>query len=350
MELRDFFLGSWRALVLVPSVTAIVAGTLFVSTASERYEATAVITITEYFPGNSAADVRAVIADLGSALESRQVIEVVFAAIPDADSFQIELITLGDGGDVRVSIEGPTRLATENALDLGVREAMTMVSESEGRKAARRLVAADAVAGDAVVALQNIEAEAGAADLQEELARRSADILSLRNQIGAAEGNDAVQGALEFILLDKRSELDEIEAELLPWTNARARFDLAVASGADSSLELRRIETSQDDLRTEELLRSLRTEELSSLPDLLRVVVAAAVVTAGVVMLAFFLLGSDRRSSPRPRRSKGPRGAVDAKAGSDRSAWPGPGPGPGVSESDSDEHSADDERSDQPAR
>ena len=295
MELREFFSGNWRALILVPAATAIIAGVLFVSSADEKYESTAVISITEYLPGDSPAAVRASIDDFDSALESRQVREIVAANAPAAETYRISADAVGEGGDVQVRFVAPSRAGAEAALDAGVREALTLVSESLGRQSGRRLVAADGVASDPVLDLQDIEAAAGAADLEAELARRSGDLLALRNQIAAAAGNSIVQGALRSTLEEKQAEIQAIEAQLLPWTNARARFDLAVAAGADSSLELRQIETNESDLQTDDLLQSLRTPQVSNVPDLLRVVVAATAVTAGAVVLIAMLLGSDRR-------------------------------------------------------
>ena len=255
------------------------------------------ISITEYLRGGSPAEVRVAIDDFDSALQSRQVLVIVAEVAPLAPTYRIATDAVGEGGDVLVSIEAPTQASAEQALDAGVREALILVSQSVGRQTGRRLVAANAVAGDAVRDLQDIENAAGAADLEAEVARRSGDLLALRNQIAAAAGNPVVQNELEATLRLKQQEIADIEAQLLPWTNSRARFDLAVAASADASLELRQIETNEADLQTQNLLQSLRSSELSNLPDLLRVVVAASVVTAGAAVLMALFLGSERRRS-----------------------------------------------------
>lgn len=295
MELREFFAGRWLALILVPAVTAVIAGVLFVSSDEQRYEAEAVVSITEFFGGDSPTAIRGLLDDFDNALASRQVADIVAATAPDTDSFLIQSEALGEGGDVRVSFQAATAERAAQGLDDGVREALGLVSASVGRETGRRLTAANSVAEETLVELQIIEGAAGAADLAEETARRSADLLGLRNQIAAAEGSDAVQAALRDTLEVKEAELQAIEAQLLPWTNLRERFDLAVAAGADATLELRRIETNEDGLQTEDLLQSLDVLEVSNVPDLLRVVVAAAAVTAGTVALISFVLGSDRR-------------------------------------------------------
>ena len=326
MELKEFFAGNWRALVLVPAMTALIAGVLFVTSADERYEASGVVSIAEYLGGDTPAEVRARIDDFDSALASRQVLTLVAEASPSSEIFRITTEAVGEGGDVRVVFESATQASAEGALDAGVREALILVSESVGRQTGRRLVAADAVAADAVRDLQDIEDAAGAADLQAELARRSGDLLALRNQIAAAADNSAVQGELEETLEQKEQEIADIESQLLPWTNTRARFDLAVTAGADASLALRQVETNEADLQTQQVIQSLRSNEVSNVPDLLRVVVAAAVVTAGAVVVIALLLGSGRRRRPsRPRRdtsSDTPSGGIDLLGALDDPATP----------------------------
>ncbi len=297
MEIQDLFRNNWKALVLIPSITALAAGLLFVSSSSETYEAAAVVSLREFVPTDSPAAIRALIDDLDSALDSRQVAETVAEVAPAAESYRIESLAVGEGGDVRVAFVAPSAVLAQQALDAGVREALTIVSESAGRQAARRLVAAESVAEETSADLQDIEREAGAADLSEEIARRSADLLSLRNQIAAAEGSVPVQNALTETLQEKQAELAVIEEQLLAWTNLRARFDGAVASGAAAALEVRQIDTNEADLQSADLLQSPRTAEVSNLQALVRVVLAATIVTAAVVAVLALALGSGRRRS-----------------------------------------------------
>ena len=307
MELRESLSGKWRALILVPAITAVIAGLLFASSADEEFQATAVVRITEFVETGSAAGLRAAIDDLDSALGSRRVLEVVSQIAPEAESARIQLNAVGESGDVRVSFGANSAEEAEVALEAGVREALTIVSETQRRITGRELVAANEQASESAALLQDFEAAAGAADLENELARRSADILALRNQIAANADDFTVQSALRETLETKEQELEAISAQLLPWTNSRARFELAVAAGADASLELRNIEVNEEDLQTQEILQSLRVPEQSVLPDLIRVVVAAAVVTGGAVVLLALAVGSDQRR----RRDVTARSRVD---------------------------------------
>lgn len=298
MELREAFTGRWIFLIIaVPALTALIAGILFLSVADDEFEASAVLSVREFAATDAPANIRSVIDDFDSALRGRQVAIVVAESDPDvADNDGIALAVLGGGGDVRVSYVAADPDVAVAALDSGVREGLTLVSESERRRVARQLSAAETVSTESIDRLLEIENLAGAANLNDEVARRSGDILSLRNQIASAAGEE-VQDALQETLTDKETELAAIELQLLPWTNTKARLDLAVSSAADASLRLQQIATSQEALRTDEVLQSLRVDELSKLPGLARVSVAGAIGTG--LIIAFVALIPGGRSSAR---------------------------------------------------
>ncbi len=292
--MKDAFRGRWRVVVIaVPVLAAIAAGVWFTSSADDEFEASGVLSITEFSNAETPAEIRAVLDDFDSSLGTREVAEIVRAASPDGEA-RIQTEPFGEGGDVRITYVAPRADQAELALDAGLREALTIISEAERRQLNRQLSAASALSGDAVEQLRSIEADAGAADLAAEAARRSADLLTLRNQIANAADDPAVRSALVAILEEKEAELALIDEQLLPWTSQRARFDLAVESAAATALRLRQIAANQTDLRDAELLTSTRVVELSSTPDLVRVVVGAAAVAA-VVAIAFALLAATQQ-------------------------------------------------------
>lgn len=297
MELREAFTGKWIVLlVAVPALTALIAGAFFLSAADDQFEASAVLSVREFSATDAPANIRSVIDDFDSALGGRQVATVVAETDPEGiDADGINLDILGGGGDVRVSYMAADPDVALGALDRGVREGLTLVSESERRRVARQLTAAETVSADSIARLLEIEGLAGSANLNEEVARRSADILSLRNQIASASG-DATQEALQVTLGEKQEELAAIELQLLPWTDTKARLDLAVASAADSSLRLQQIATSQAALRTDTVLQSARVDELSKIPGLVRVSVAGA-IGAGLIIAVVALIPATRRTA-----------------------------------------------------
>ena len=299
MELREAFGGRWWALiVIVPLTAAVLAGALYVQSDEGQVRASAVLSLQDVTSAESATEIRAAFDNFDSALGSSEVEDTVSTIAPDGDA-AIEASRVGEGGDVVVSFAAPDSDEASAALEAGVREALRLVSEAERRSVARELVAADALADDSVELLLEIESSAGAADLAEESARRSADLLSLRNQIAAAEGDPAVQAALRATLAEKESEQQAITTFLLPWTNERARFDLGVSSGATAALRLQQIATNQADLRDAPLFRSASLIEESSLTTLIRTVVAAAVVAALIVVVVAIVSGGSRRGRDR---------------------------------------------------
>lgn len=300
VELREAFGGRWWALIVgVPLAAAVLAGALFVQSDAGGVRASGVLSLQDVTSATGASEIRAAFDDFDSALDSSEVGSTVSAIAPDGAA-SIEASRVGEGGDVVVSFVAPEAEEASAALEAGVREALTLLSEAERRSVARQLVSADALASDSVSVLLEIEASAGAADLAEESARRSADLLSLRNQIAAAEGDPQVQAALSETLAQKEAEQAAISDALLPWTNERARFDLGVASGADAALRLQQIATNQSDLRDAPLFRSAQLTEESSLPMFIRTVAAAAVV-AGLVVVVLAIMFSARGNRSRDR-------------------------------------------------
>jgi hypothetical protein len=294
-ELRDAFRGGWRALIIVvPVVSALVAGYLFYGSDPAEWESTGEFSIREFAPSESLQDVRATVASFETALESRRVRDEVTAASGDQPITLPDVRSTTEGGDVEVGVVAATPEIAERALQLGVRSALTIVAQAESRRAERQLLAADAAAEDFIQTLLELEQRAGVSSIDAEVERRSADILQLRNQIASAEGSAAVQDALRGILEEKQAELAVIEAELLPWSSTRARLDLAVASGADAALRIRQIQTGLDDLQQRSVLAAVRTYETSQLPDLLRVVVGAG-AGAGLVIVVLALLARPHR-------------------------------------------------------
>lgn len=294
-------------LVAVPAMTAVLAGFVYVQTAEEEWETTGELSLREFSAGQSAAEIRVTNSNFETALGSRRVAEKIaqVRGVDPATSF-VEVQSLGDGGDVQVALTAPSPALSERALDVGVREALTVVAESERRRISRQLVAADAVAEESIATLLEVEQQAGASSLEDEVARRSGDLLTLRNQIAAAEGA-GTQQALERTLLEKQEELIVIEQQLLRWTNIRERLNVAVASGADASLRLQQITTGLSDLEAQPVLDSVRTNPISELPGLMRVVVAAA-AGAGIVIVAVALFaGMGRRPETLSSQPQGPR-------------------------------------------
>lgn len=302
VELRDAVQGRWKALVVaVPLASALVAGLLFLGSDSEEWRASGELSIREYIAGQSAAEIRAATSSFDAALGSRAVLEEIAAVDPGQQGDRrIEITTATEGGEIEVELTADDPGRAEEALDVGVRRALSIVVEGEARRVTRQLRAADGAADDFIEILLEVEQRAGAASLADEAARRSADILSLRNQIAAAEGSAGVQQALQRTMEEKMDELAVIEQELLVWTTARTRLDLAVDSGANAALRLRQLTTELDDLASETLLTSVRTTEVSPLSDLLRVVVAAG-AGAGFVVVVLALVSNSARSTGRER-------------------------------------------------
>jgi hypothetical protein len=286
VELKEVFTGRWLVLMIaVPAITALMAAFFFLDAADEEFQATAVLSVREFVAVDASGDIRSVIDNFESALGGRQVAEAVASAEGlDSANSQIEVAVLGAGGDVQVSYVATSAEAASEALETGVREALRIVSEVERRRLARQITAAENLSQESIERLLEIEALAGSAGLDDEIARRSADILALRNQIAAA-GDSTLGVSLTAILVEKEEELTAIEEQLLPWTDVRARLDRAVSSTADNSLRLQQILVSQEALRDEGIIQSERIDELSKLPGLLRVVVGAAVATALVILI-----------------------------------------------------------------
>lgn len=302
-EIQHAFRGPWRVIVIVlPLLAALTAGLVVGGSIEPTYRATALVNITEYADAATTVEVRSAIDEFDSTLSSDAVTHAVEEAAPGSDGI-VESRALGDGGGVEVALVGDDRADLEPGLDAGVRTALTIIAETEQRRADRDLVSADRAAAENADRLRQIEEEAGTASLDLEVQRRSADLLALRNQIAASANDAVVQESLRATQREKQEELDVIESQLLEWTATRARYDLAVASSAAASLRLQQIGTVQDELDSGSVLASVEVTEESTTPDLLRATVAAAVLTAAVVVGAALLLGgltgrSRRRERP----------------------------------------------------
>ncbi|WP_040493412.1 hypothetical protein [Ilumatobacter nonamiensis] len=292
-ELADAVRGSWRALIVIVPVVAAIAGGLWYSASSDsQFEATGVLSITEFTQADTPAAVRSVADDLESTLSGSEVAAVVDEIAPSG-SGSITAATVGQGSDVRVAFVASDAEQAELALDAGVREALTIHSEIERRQIQRALEAADTESSESIQSLLDIETEAGSANLVEEAARRSADILSLRNQIAAAVISPTVQAELVAVLTEKENELAAIEPMLPPWSAQQVRLEESVQSGAAASLRLQQISAIQEDLLNEPLLQSTDVVETGSVNGALRSMVVAGIVALLVVLAAAYFF-SDR--------------------------------------------------------
>jgi hypothetical protein len=296
VELRDVFKGRWLVLVIVlPAALAVIAGSLYLGSAPSSYEARSIISIREVAVSYGANQTAALIDDFGSAMESLR----VEGAVADAEgvdeaSGSIEVSAVGNGADVRVTYRAPTEERALAGLEAGTREALLIMVESELRSAQRRLASSESVAAETTVLMQELEGEAGGVGLTDEVARRSADILALRNQIAASEGQ-AAQAALIQVLEAKVAELQTVGTYLLPWEEARARFDNALQSEAQASLDVANLRAFQDENVSGDVLRSPQVVELSQLPGLLRTVTAAGLGAAIVIVVAALASTFSRR-------------------------------------------------------
>ncbi len=304
IEIRHAFTRPWRILLVnVPLLAAITAGILVAGSVEPTYQATGVLSITEFGQGDTPAAVRSLTDELANTLDSDTVTAAVREVAPSTNG-KILSTPLGEGGGVEVAIVGDDDTDVEAGLDTGVRDALSIMSEVERRRVSRELTAADREAADSSQRLQEIESLAGAADLQQEAQRRSADLLTLRNQIAAAANEPIVQQALRATQREKQAELAAIDALLLEWNDVRVSFDLAVRAGADASLRLQQISTVQSDLTSQPLLQSVKVTESSTVPDLARAIVAAAVLAAAMVVGLAVLFGGRRRGPRRQRRRR----------------------------------------------
>ncbi|MGK2955531.1 MAG: hypothetical protein ACSLFI_07685 [Solirubrobacterales bacterium] len=295
MELKDAFGGRTRvAIVVLPIVAAIGAAFLFTTRADQEFVAQGTLSIQEFVSSTSAQEITVRIDDFESALRSQDVADALFGEAPDGDPEGIASNRVGAGGDVSVSFVAASETNAQEGLEAGVRQALLIVIEAEQRLVTRQLSAADELVAGSVGNLRALELAAGAADLAEEAARRSGDLLSLRNQIAAAS-DPAVRAALVDTLGTKEAELQAIEEQLLPWTAARARFDLGVNSGATASLRLQQLSTTGDDLAAAPILQSARVESASSTTDVLRIAVAAGVLALLLVVAAVLLTATGTR-------------------------------------------------------
>lgn len=287
MELRDVFKGTWLVLVIVlPTALAIIAGSLYLSSAPTTFEARSIISIREVglsYGGNQTA---ALIDDFGSSMQSQRVYQAVAEAEgAEEASGAIEVSAVGNGADVLVTYEAPTSARALDGLEAGTREALLIMVESELRTAQRRLASSQAVAAETTVRMQELEQQAGGVGLTEEVARRSADILALRNQIAASEGQ-AAQAALRDVLAAKVAELQTVGTQLLPWEEARARFNNALQVEATTSLDVANLQGFQNEMVGGDVLRSPQVIELSQLPGLVRTITAAGLGAAVVIVVA----------------------------------------------------------------
>lgn len=295
VELKDAFGGRTRvAIVVLPIVAAIGAAFLFTTRADQEFVAQGTLSIQEFVSSTSAQEITVRIDDFESALRSQDVADALFGEAPDGDPEGIASNRVGAGGDVSVSFVAASETNAQEGLEAGVRQALLIVIEAEQRLVTRQLSAADELVAGSVGNLRALELAAGAADLAEEAARRSGDLLSLRNQIAAAS-DPAVRAALVDTLGTKEAELQAIEEQLLPWTAARARFDLGVNSGATASLRLQQLSTTGDDLAAAPILQSARVESASSTTDVLRIAVAAGVLALLLVVAAVLLTATGTR-------------------------------------------------------
>lgn len=296
VELKDAFGGrTWFVIIVLPVVTAVAAAVFLVTRADEEFAAQGTLSIQEFVSSDNAQEITVRIDDFESALRSQDVAETLLLEAPDGDPDGIASGRVGAGGDISVSFVASSEASAQDGLEAGVRQALLIVLQAEQRLVTRQLAAADELAEVSVRSLRDVELAAGAADLAAEAARRSGDLLSLRNQIAAAAGDLAVQAALLETLATKEAELQAIEEQLLPWTNARARFDLGVESGASSSLRLQQLATTEGDLGAAPVLQSTTVFSESSTTDVLRVAVAAGVVALILAAVGAVVIGKGTR-------------------------------------------------------
>ena len=327
MELKDVFKGRWLvAVIVLPTIAAGVAGSASLALAPQLYEAHAVVSVKELsVPSGSSTP--ALIDDFDSALGGPRAQEAVAEAEERDTAFGlIEAAAVGNGADVEVSYRSDSVERALEGLEAGVREALLILSNSELRQAERRFVASREVADAATEDMQSLEERVGVADLREEVARRSADILTLRNQIASSVGTP-FEVALTQVLAEKTDELRTIEAQLLPWEEGRSRFDRALSLEAESALEVAQAEAIVTDIVSGEVLRTPQVIEVSPVMGFLRAAIGAGLaVGAAIVAIALTTGPGGRRTHDTPLDgSPGPNGrAVRAARGNGHAVGPEP--------------------------
>lgn len=292
MELIDVLRGRWLALAIAaPILAGVIALTLLSMQADQRYVASATVSVPQAIalsPTDQA--VRTVLEDFSNAFTSRNVASRVADITGRSEESLLASLSaspVGSGGDVFVSLDGQSSEAVETQLREVSRAALMVIAQSSADQAGVRVEAADRQLEATLAQLAEIEEEAGTTDLLNEYRQLSTLVQSLRNDIALELDSAARRAAMESLLAERLTELDDLRSLVTEWE--LRRNELTQASAARDQAE-------RDELGAETVLDRVSSNALSLRVDVsgssgvsqatLPTLVAMVAALGGVVLLA----------------------------------------------------------------
>ena len=290
MEIIEYLRGRWlAAAVVAPVLAGVLAVAIFSSLETGNFQAKASVPVAQAVAGevSSREAIGPIIDDFRALLDSVLVAEAVAAELDrpvGGVRGKYGSGRVGNGSDVEVSFVAATEQEAEAGLDAGVRAALVAIAQGQRQRAEVEFRAFTAQVASAKADLQEISVEAGAYDLANEYAARSADLLTLRNDIASGSGSISLYN-------EKLAELARLGALLQDWNLAKQRLDGASESRDSAERRARLYDEIEQEMQTGRVLRSSRVSEQSSLPAVALPTVLAMAAAFAVVLFTALARG-----------------------------------------------------------
>ena len=308
MEIAQYLRGPWlAALILVPLIAGAAAAVIVEPTPA--YEARGVFTFVPPTQNELSTDtVDPYVDDFRSALESKILLDEVESILApyDASLVQDPAVAAGGNGtelDVWLATDDP--VASEESVRHAATYALARTAEKELARVQLELSATDGALAATNSALATFESEHGVQDVSNEFARRSGDVLDLKNDLANAT-TEAQRTQLQALLDEKQLELAVYADSLNEWRLLDAQLNAAIGDQSNAAARYSLVSLWSTETTLGEPFDAIEITQLSTVTD--RMLLAAPAIAASALLIFLAAWLAARRGSS--RRRPGPTVAV----------------------------------------
>ena len=308
MEIAQYLRGPWlAALILVPLITGAAAAVVVEPTPG--YEARGVFTFVPPTNNELSTDtVDPYVDDFRSTLESKVLLNQIDSVLAPYGASLVQepaVAAGGNGTDIDVWLVTDDPAASEESVRHAATYALARIAGKELGRVQLELSAAEGALDATNSALTIFESERGVQDDSNEFARRSGDILNLKNSLANAT-TEAQRGQLQALLDEKQLELAIYAGSLSEWRLLDAQLSAAIVDQSNAASRYSLVSLWSTETTLGEPFDTIEIKQLSTVTDRMLLAAPAIAGSALLIFLAAWLAG--RSTSDRTRR--GPAVAV----------------------------------------
>jgi hypothetical protein len=329
MEVGSFLTlsrGRIRFLVIIGVIVAVGASFALLATQPRKYKATGVVFLAQTLGNADAATVASTVNDFKTAITLPEVEQKVASDAGVSQSSLSNLTTAADASSqtLKLSYTAKDPQVGTNVVRVATRDALNLLFTQQQSAAEQRLAIAEKSYDAAAKALTDFQQKNNVGNVDDDIARRSDDILTLRSQIA---GGDST-AASRLLLTAKQNELNNLLGLDVTYQKLSADLKRADDSRGGAENERDTIAGRLATLDTKQAVVVPTPTETSRVTTVLPALIAAVIV---VIAAALAMAWGDRRrrsksgpggsNGPSPNVFPGSSGAGDWAGGGVPSGW-----------------------------